>query len=191
MTGRELFKKLSLFINILVKLSSCIPGNIRNKLFIMVRGIKGKKGIMLRYILLKSLAKSCGVNVVIYENVYLFNVANITFGNNISIHPFSYIDGYGNIDIGNDVSIAHNVTIMSSSHSYSSSDVSIKYQPLKKLPVIIDSNIWIGAKAVILGGNKIATGSIVGAGAIVTHDVLKNTIVAGNPAKVIKSRINT
>lgn len=57
---------------------------------------------------------------------------------------------------------------------------------LGEQPVIIDSDAWIGAGATILRGVRIGEGAIVGAGAVVAHDVPPHTIVAGNPARVIR-----
>lgn len=54
--------------------------------------------------------------------------------------------------------------------------------------VIIKDDVWIGSNVIILPGVTIESGAIIGAGSVVTKDVLKNTIVAGNPAKVIKER---
>ena len=55
-------------------------------------------------------------------------------------------------------------------------------------PVIIENDVWIGANVIILPGVTIHEGSIIAAGAVVTKDVECYTIVAGNPAKVIKKR---
>lgn len=52
----------------------------------------------------------------------------------------------------------------------------------------IKNNVWVGAKATILCGVVVEIGSIIGAGAVVTRRVKKNTIVAGVPAKIIKER---
>ena len=60
----------------------------------------------------------------------------------------------------------------------------------KDVPVVIEDNVWIGSKALILKGTKISRGSIVAAGAVVTKDVPPNCIVAGNPAKVVKENIS-
>nr|WP_231134366.1 DapH/DapD/GlmU-related protein [Motilibacter deserti] len=55
-------------------------------------------------------------------------------------------------------------------------------------PVVIEDDVWIGANVVILPGRTISTGSIVGAGSVVTKDVPPRTVVAGNPAVVVKNR---
>jgi len=53
-------------------------------------------------------------------------------------------------------------------------------------PVVIESDVWIGARAIILKGVRIGRGSVVGAGSVVTRDVPEYSVVAGNPAKVVK-----
>ena len=61
--------------------------------------------------------------------------------------------------------------------------------PIATAPVIIKDNVWIGMGAVILKGVTIGENSIVAAGAIVTHDVPPNVVVAGNPAKIVKQLV--
>ncbi len=56
--------------------------------------------------------------------------------------------------------------------------------------MIIGNHVWIGENALILKGVKIGDNSIVGAGSVVTKDVPNNSIVAGNPARIIKNNIN-
>lgn len=54
-------------------------------------------------------------------------------------------------------------------------------------PIVIEDKVWIGERALILKGVKIGYGSLVAAGSVVTHDVPPYSIVAGNPAKVVKT----
>lgn len=61
-----------------------------------------------------------------------------------------------------------------------------KRRKLELKPVLIRKNAWIGAKATILPGVIIGENAVVAAGAVVTSDVPKNSVVAGVPAKVIK-----
>lgn len=54
--------------------------------------------------------------------------------------------------------------------------------------IIIEDNVWIGAKATILGGNTVESGSVVGAGSVVTKNVPSDSIVVGAPARKVKDR---
>lgn len=150
--------------------------------------VKGKIGIALRYILLKTLAKQVGDNVSIHSGVYLFHPENLSIGDHVSIHPMCYLEASGGLTIGNNVSIAHGATIMTESHRYDSLDIPIKDQGLLFKETIIESDVWIGAKATILYGTTIGSGSIVAAGAVVTKNVPRLAIVGGVPAKVIRLR---
>ena len=60
----------------------------------------------------------------------------------------------------------------------------------KDVPVVIEDNVWVGSRALILKGVRVGKGSIVAAGAVVTKDVPQNCIVAGNPAKIVKENIS-
>lgn len=53
-------------------------------------------------------------------------------------------------------------------------------------PIVIGRRVWIGAGAIFLSGVTVGDHAIISAGAVVTHDVPENAVVAGNPAKVIK-----
>lgn len=90
------------------------------------------------------------------------------------IHPVGVVIDE-DVVIGNNCSIYQNVTIGK------------KYSAEGKSPVIGD-NVRIYANACVVGDIKIGNNAIIGAGAIVLHDVPANAIVAGNPAKVIKYR---
>lgn len=186
--GREKFYKYRGIINGLSCFFSIFPKAIQSKLLLHYRKKAGSLGLVIRYALLKNLAKHVGDNVSIQPDVYLFNVQNLSIGDNVSIHPMTYIEAYGDVYIGNNVSLAHGVTIMAATHKFDDISIPIKEQGVMGRPVIIEDNVWVGAKAVILGKNTIKSGSIVGAGAVVTKDVDANTIVAGVPARKIKER---
>lgn len=188
MRGRDKFKKYELFIDMITRFYSLFPKKIQKRWLEKSRKIVGVKGLVIRYALLKNLALYVGNNVSIHPDVYLFNVDKLSIGDNVSIHPMSYIEAYGGVTIGNDVSIAHGVTIMSVTHNFSLLDIPIKDQSVKPMPIVICDNVWVGAKTVILGDNKINEGAILGAGTVVTKDVRENAIVAGVPSKIIKIR---
>lgn len=188
MRGRDKFAKFKPAINVLIKLYSIIPRGMRNRKMERLRKKTGIVALVKRYALLKTLAKSVGDNVAVFPDVYLRNVQEMEIGNNVSFQPMVYIDAYGGVIIGNDVSFAEGSSVFSFNHGFKDMELPIKDQMLTKLPIEIDNNVWIGAKATILGGTKIASGTIVAAGAVVTKDTHENEIIAGVPAAVIKVR---
>jgi len=187
--GREKFEKFKPLIKLVVRGCSIFPIQSRIIVFESCRMVKGYKGLVFRYVLLKSIAKEIGDNVSIHPGVYLLNPKNISIGNNVSLHPMCYIEAFGEVEIGNNISIAHGVTIMSTGHYFDKIDISINNQGAFCKKVKINDNVWIGAKATILAGNTIGSGSIIGAGAVVTKDVNVNTVVGGIPARIIKERV--
>lgn len=186
--GRNSFKKFKSVFKIMTAFYKLFPMCIRKKLFEHYRNKKGRLGLGVRYALLKSIAKNCGDNVSIHPHCYIFMAENLEIGDNVSIHPMCYIDASGGIEIGDNVSIAHAVTIMSSSHNYSSHDTPIKYQGCEYERTVISDNVWIGAKSTIMYGKHIGEGVVIGANSVVTRDIDKNKVVAGIPAQVIKER---
>lgn len=188
--GRDKFNKIKPIICIWVRVYSILPKKMRIKLFERYRKTKGYRGILMRYILLKTIAKEVGDNVLIAPDVYIFNPENISIGKNVSIHPMCYIEAKGNIEIEDDVSIAHGVTILSVNHIYSDLNTPIKDQGIKCKETKIKSNVWIGAKVSVLAGVTVGSGSVIAAGAVVTKDVDEFCVVGGVPAKIIKDRKN-
>ena len=112
----------------------------------------------------------------------------LKIGNNSSIGPYAYIGCSGMIEIGDNVMMSPRVSIYAENHVFDSTDVTIKEQGVKREFVKIEDDCWIAANSVILAGVTIGKGSIIAAGSVVTHDVPPYSIVAGVPAKVIKSR---
>ncbi|HRN16962.1 MAG TPA: acyltransferase [Xylanibacter oryzae] len=94
----------------------------------------------------------------------------------------------GPVTIGNNVNLAQNITVTALNHNYSDPDVLIDKQGFTTSAITISDDVWIGANAVILPGVTIGRHSVIAAGAVVTRDVLPNSLVAGVPA-VIKKRI--
>ena len=110
-------------------------------------------------------------------------------GNNCGLGTDSFYGCAGGIDIGNDVIIGNFVSMHSENHNFVKPDIPIRLQGVNHKGIKIGNNCWIGAKVTILDGAIIGDGCIVAAGAVVTGTFPENTIIAGRPAKVIKSRI--
>ena len=104
----------------------------------------------------------------------------ISFGKQVFInHSFTAMS-IGGIEMGDNVQIGPHVTIVTDNH-----DLKQRYV-LKCRTVVIGDNAWIGAGATIMPGVHIGENAVVAGGAVVTKDVPANTVVGGNPAKVIR-----
>ena len=130
---------------------------------------------------------SIGSNCKIQPRVNFGDGNGIVIGNSCMINSYVYIEG---AIIGNFVLIAPDVTIYSRAHIHARTDIPIIQQGMAEHnPPVIGDDVWIGKNAVIMAGLKIGSGSIIGAGAIVTKDVDPYTVVGGVPAKLIKKRL--
>lgn len=124
----------------------------------------------------------------------------IQIGNNCYVGEGTRIWSGEKIEIGDNVLISHNVNIMdTNSHEIDAQErkettlhIFTKGHPIEKgnivtKPIKIENHVWINFNSIILKGVTIGEGSIISAGSIVTKDVPPYSLVAGTPAKVIKS----
>lgn len=114
-----------------------------------------------------------------------YSGCDIIIGDNCVINRGCYLDGRTGIEIKNNVNVSFGTTILTLQHEPQSS-----FFECKGGKVVIDNDVWVGARAIILPGVKVGEGAIIAAGAVVCKDVEKYTIVGGVPAKVIGHRTN-
>jgi acetyltransferase-like isoleucine patch superfamily enzyme len=94
------------------------------------------------------------------------------------------LEDSGNLTLGDRVSIAPRVTLVLSSHP---NDSRIRpVAPVKRAPIVIEADVWLGAGVVVLPGVRIGRGAIVGANSVVSRDVAPLHVVAGLPARTIR-----
>ena len=89
----------------------------------------------------------------------------------------------GEITVGRNVSISPQVTLYTATHALGFGSQRMNPEMTPK-PIVVEDGVWIGMHALILPGVTLGQGCVVSAGAVVTLDVLPNTLVAGNPATV-------
>jgi acetyltransferase-like isoleucine patch superfamily enzyme len=109
---------------------------------------------------------------------------NIRIGARVFINQNCTIYALAEVTIGNDVMIGPNVSLITSEHPVAPSQ---RRAYLLGRPITIENGVWIAAGAIVIGGVTIGENSVVAAGSVVTHDVAANTLVGGNPARVIRS----
>lgn len=112
----------------------------------------------------------------------------LKIGSNSNIGPYSYIGCSGKIEIGSQVMISPRVSIYAENHNFDNAEEPMKEQGVTRGYVKIEDDCWIASNSVILSGVTIGQGSVVAAGSIVTKDVPPFSVVAGNPARILKTR---
>lgn len=136
------------------------------------------------------------------ENIYIAKHSVIAertqIGRGTRINGKIIIKGRGDCTIGNYCALGGGIRIITSNHD--TEEPVLQYALLKRMgvdltakgskDVLLGDNVWIGDGAIILPGVTIGSHSIVAAGAIVTKDVPEFAIVGGNPAKLIRHRLN-
>lgn len=133
---------------------------------------------------LKTRLGHCADGVVLYKGVSIRNPEKVTIGKNTHVGERTHIGGGGKVTIGEWCQIANNVIIATANHNIG---LERYYNNVSYEDIIIGNNVWIACNAIILPGVKIGDNSIIAAGAVVTKSVPENTIVAGVPAKFIRT----
>lgn len=105
---------------------------------------------------------------------------NVRVGNRVSMAAYVHIWGEGGVFIGDEVMIGSHTAIVSNTHD---PHVDRMWNVQVLAPVRIEDNVWIGCHCIILPGVTIGTGSIIGAGSVVTRDVPPYHIAYGVPAR--------
>ena len=121
-----------------------------------------------------------GENSRVMPPVTVVRGNKVRIGKSVVVMNNSLFMAAGGINIEDDVIVAANAQLISNNHDF------YDHAVLTCKPVHLKHNCWIGAGATILPGVTIGENAVVAAGAVVTKDVEDNTIVGGNPAKLIK-----
>jgi len=144
----------------------------------------------LKVVIVKSTIKAHGKNFKLGPKVLLYNYRGIEVGDNVFIGDGTTIGGNVPVKIGNNVMFGPEVMIRGGDHN-----ISVIGLPMAKvktggvnLPISIEDDVWIGARAIILKGVIISEGAVVGAGTIVNKKIYPYTINVGSPSRPIRSR---
>jgi acetyltransferase-like isoleucine patch superfamily enzyme len=111
----------------------------------------------------------------------------LVIGTGTYINRYTILDAHEQLHIGRHVMIGPYCYITDADHGTDAS-VSLQAQAMRRRPVVIEDDAWLGAHVTVLPGVRIGKGAVVGAGAVVTHDVPAMVVAAGVPARVVRRR---
>ena len=133
----------------------------------------------------KLILRECGTNVNIEKGAHFSS--EMSLGNNSGIGINAQIAPY--VSIGNDVMMGPDCMMYTVNHGMERIDVPMWHQNFTKpKPIVIEDDVWIGSRVIILPGVHVGKGSVIGAGAVVTKSIEPYSVVGGNPAKLIRKR---
>jgi acetyltransferase-like isoleucine patch superfamily enzyme len=130
------------------------------------------------------IGKAVDDSFILIPPFYTTGGPDIRVGRNVFVNQNCTFYDLGGLDIGDDVMIGPNVSLITSGHPIAPSQ---RRAGVTARPITIGKNVWIAAGATIVGGVTVGENSVVAAGSVVTADVPPDTLVGGNPARVIRS----
>lgn len=146
--------------------------------------------------------KSVGAHALVLGNPRV-DASDMIVGEHFKIwstHTLTLVTGWGKLRVGDrvffnngvfvscvrEITIGNNVAIANGAYLTDSDSHGVEGRPVREAPIHIGDGVWIGARAIILPGVTIGSRALVAAGAVVTRDVPADTLVGGNPARVIR-----
>ena len=135
-------------------------------------------------IILSQLLGSVGEGSIVEPPFYCTYGKNTTLGDHAYLNFRCTILDNNEVRIGRHAMIGPGVQIYTAAHPLQAEARNEGWEVAK--PVVIEDTVWIGGSAILLPGVTVGRNAVVGAGAVVTRDVPAYTVVAGNPAKVIR-----
>jgi putative colanic acid biosynthesis acetyltransferase WcaF len=136
-----------------------------------------------RRFVLRCFGARIGAHVNTYPSTWVYFPWNLSVGDWSALGEHAFVYNLGPITLGQKVTISHRAQLCAGTHDYRQADL-----PLLKPPIVIQDQAWICADAFVGPGVTVGEGAIVGARAVAMKNVDAWTIVAGNPAQIVKKR---
>lgn len=134
--------------------------------------------------MLEELVGECGPGLDFRPPIYLEYKERVRFGTNVFINANLMILGSGIVTIGDNALIGPETRFYTVNHAF---DVELRREGWERaFPITLEPDVWLGGSVVVCPGVTIGRGAVVAAGAVVTKDVPPGTLVAGNPARVVR-----
>lgn len=133
----------------------------------------------------KGIAENVGSNVNFESHAHF--TPGLRIGDNSGVGLRCELNGP--VTIGNDVMMGPETIVYTQNHKFSDTERPMRLQGFEPTEdVVIEDDVWIGRRVMIMPGVRIGKGSVIAAGAVVTKDVPPYSVAGGVPAKILKSR---
>lgn len=144
-------------------------------------------GGVIRRFLCKRIFKKCGKSINVEKGAFFGKGIEIEIGDFSGIGIDANIPG--DTIIGNYVMMGPNCTIFPHNHSFSDIETPMMFQGnTQKLRTVIGDDVWIGQNVMMTPGRRIANGTVIAAGCVLTKDFPEYSVIGGNPSRLLKTR---
>lgn len=137
---------------------------------------------------LRMMGAKIGRRVIIYPGVWIANGKTFEVGDDVNLAKDVLIMTPGGVKIGARTMVGFRTQIISGNHVIPEGRGRIYNSGYDRRAIIIGEDVWIGGNCLICAGVSIGDGAVIGGGSVVTNNVDPYTIVAGNPARLIRLR---
>lgn len=146
--------------------------------------VPGFLGILLRRVWYRSTLCACGTNLTV-DWLAVIRTRQSEVGNRCTFGVGNWV---GWVRVGDDVMTGSHVVFVSGARQHAFDDVGrpMRQQHGEKRQVVVGSDVWIGAQAVIMA--DVSPGTVIGAGSVVTRTHGEKCVIAGSPARVLRQR---
>jgi acetyltransferase-like isoleucine patch superfamily enzyme len=111
----------------------------------------------------------------------------LVIGSGTYVNRYTMFDAHRRLEVGARCMIGPHCYVTDAGHG-TEAGTPVKDQPMAAVPVVLEDEVWLGARVVVLAGVRIGRGAVVGAGSVVTGDIPANGVAAGVPARLLRSR---
>lgn len=142
----------------------------------------------IKSLFLKLNGAKVGKRVVFYPGVRISPGRNLVLGDDVDLALNVHIETAGGVTVGDRTLIGYGTKIFSRNHHVPPNRQPIFGAGHISKSVVIGQDVWLGANVIVLPGRTIGDGAVIGAGSVITKNVAPYTIVAGNPATLVRVR---
>ncbi|MEW6753622.1 MAG: acyltransferase [Candidatus Latescibacterota bacterium] len=146
-------------------------------------------GSQVRRLAYRRLLRRAGRGLMTAPGVRLLHSYNIEIGDRCSLSYGTLLNGRGGLVIGDDFTTGPGVMVLTAEHHYLDRDRRVLEQGEYEAPVRIGNDVWCGARAIVMPGVRVADGTVVAAGAVLTRDTEPYSVMAGVPARLLRYRV--